>query len=253
MKRKRISVTAVIPFYNDRFVGEAVDSALSQTHAPLEIIVVDDGSTREKERLARYNGRIEVIRKPNGGTASALNAGFRRASGDYVAWLSSDDRWRPDKIERQAAFMESTGAWISHTAFRVVDEHGRPEGKDVRLHFRTMPEFYRSFLSGNVVNGCTVMMRKALFDKLGGFDENLPYTHDYDFWLRSILAGYPLAYLDEALTEYRRHPAMGTVRNRGDVELEFQAVSAHHRKRIERLLEALQPIARVSQYRGPIE
>ncbi|MCC3377296.1 glycosyltransferase [Cohnella sp. REN36] len=240
------TVTAVIPFYNDPFVGEAVESALAQTYPAMEIIVVNDGSTREAERLLPYRGRIHELGKANGGTATALNHGFRLASGTYVAWLSSDDRWAKDKIAKQVDFMERSGAWISHTGFRWMDERGKPERRAVWLEFENMHDFYKSFLKSNAVNGCTVMMRKSLFDQLGGFDERLPFTHDYDFWLRAILGGYPLSYLPDALTDYRRHPAMGSIRHKAEIEREFQAVSLRYRDEIARLLTALRPPARVS-------
>ncbi|THF73368.1 glycosyltransferase family 2 protein [Cohnella fermenti] len=239
MNRPR--VTVVIPFYNDPYVAEAIESVLAQTHEGIELIVVNDGSTREAERLAPYVNRVHILGKANGGTASALNHGIRMASGEYVAWLSSDDRFLPAKIESQLRHMEQTGSAISHTAFRVIDDSGGRKEKPVRLHFESMYLFYESFLKGNAVNGCTVMMRKSLFDKLGGFNEKLPFTHDYDFWLRAILAGYPLAYLDEVLTEYRHHEGMGTVKHRGAIESEFQAVAEGYRNRVEHLLKALAP------------
>jgi teichuronic acid biosynthesis glycosyltransferase TuaG len=237
-------VTVVIPFYNDPYVGEALESVLAQTYGDVELIVVNDGSTREAERLLPYEGRAYVLGKANGGTASALNHGFRYASGEYVAWLSSDDRFMKEKVEKQLRHMEATGSWISHTAFRHIDERGEAEGKAVHLHFESMYRFYESFLQANAVNGCTVMMRKALFERLGGFNEALPFTHDYDFWLRSILSGYPMSYLDEPLTEYRRHRAMGTIRHRGEIEKEFRRVAEGYRERVRRLLAALEPPGR---------
>lgn len=241
MSGRQPRVTIVIPFYNDPYVGEAVDSALAQTYPDVEVIVVSDGATREVERLAPYAGRVQLLRKPNGGTASALNCGFRRASGEYVAWLSSDDRFEREKAERQVRFMEATGAWISHTAFRYMNEKGELEGQAVRLKHATPYQFYDSFRRNNAINGCTVMMRRELFERIGGFDERLPYTHDYDFWLRCLLAGYPIAYMREPLTVYRRHPAMGTIRHRHKIEQEFQAVSGRYLDRLNGLLAALKP------------
>jgi glycosyltransferase involved in cell wall biosynthesis len=236
-------VSVVVPFYDDPYIGEALDSVLFQTYREaVELIVVDDGSLRENWRLQPYASRAVIVSKPNGGTASALNVGFRRASGAYVAWLSSDDRFLPRKLEEQLRYMQTTGAWVSHTAFRTIDERGRSTGNPVRIHFDSMLRFTESFLEGNVVNGCTVMMRKELFDRLGGFDEALPYTHDYDFWVRSLLAGYPIVYLDRPLTEYRRHSRMGSVRHREEIERELRAVSASHRHRLERLLQAMAPL-----------
>lgn len=234
-------VTAVIPFYNDPYIGEAVESVLAQRFEGLEVIVVDDGSTREAWRLQRYRDRVHVLGKANGGTASALNHGFRMARGEYVAWLSSDDRWLPGKLARQLAHMERTGSAISHTAFRTIDAAGVPSPKPVRLAFESRYDFYRSLLRANAINGCTVMMRKALFVQLGGFDESAVFTHDYDLWIRAILAGYPPTYLNEPLTEYRKHAGMGTIVNREQAEAEFMATAAKHRGSLSRLLGALRP------------
>ena len=220
--------TIVIPFYNDPYVAEAVESALGQTHPSVEVIVVDDGSTEHAELLKPYLDRIHYIGKANGGTPSALNAGFRLASGRYVAWLSSDDRFRPEKIARQMAAMEAAGAWIGHTAFAVIDAEGRVTNPLVSLAGGGIDRFYRAFTDGNPVNGCTVMMRKELFERLGGFDEGLPYTHDLDFWYRAMLAGFPFHYLGEPLTEYRMHDAMGTVRHREAIRSEVEATFAKY-------------------------
>ncbi|CAI6043337.1 glycosyltransferase family 2 protein [Cohnella sp. JJ-181] len=243
MNEGRPKVTAVIPFYNDPYIAEAVESVLAQRCEGLEVIVVDDGSTSEAWRLAPFQNRIHVLGKANGGTASALNHGFRMAKGEYVAWLSSDDRWLPGKLARQIEHMERTGSAISHTAFRLIDAAGVPGKKPVRLAFESRYDFYRSLLRANAINGCTVMMRRSLFEQLGGFDERATYAHDYDMWVRATLAGYPPSYLNEVLTEYRQHERMGTIRHRDEAEAEFRATAARYRGSLSRLLTALRPTA----------
>ncbi|HEY2324319.1 MAG TPA: glycosyltransferase family A protein, partial [Thermoanaerobaculia bacterium] len=106
------SVSVVIPSYNyARYLGEAIDSALAQTLPPLEVIVVDDGSTDEtSEVLATYADRIRVLRQKNSGVAVARNSGIAAAHGEYVAFLDADDIWLPRKLELQMArFDESIG------------------------------------------------------------------------------------------------------------------------------------------------
>lgn len=202
-------VSIVIPFYNDRFVVEAIESALSQTYDELEIIVVDDGSTSHGELLSQYEGRIYYIGKSNGGTASALNVGFGLASGKYVAWLSSDDCFYPYKILRQVSAMERTGAQISHSGFDAIGEDGLVTEKGI-MPPQDTGEFYRTFLGSNPVNGCTVVMTKALYKAIGPFDEERRYTHDLDYWFRVLLSGTPFHLLPDALIAYRRHEGMGT-------------------------------------------
>ncbi|WP_160043862.1 glycosyltransferase [Paenibacillus sp. USDA918EY] len=214
-------VSIVIPFYNDPYVDQAVQSALMQTYSPLEIIVVDDGSTMHADRLHPYRNHIHYLGKANGGTASALNHGIRHSSGQYIAWLSSDDVFYPGKIDRQIHFMLDRGAWISHTNFNYIDARSRVVQLRAGMTDRGPVDFYRSFLGGNPVNGCTVMMKKEMFCYVGLFDESLPYTHDLEFWARIIQARIPFPYLDEALTGYRWHEGMGTLRHRHMIEREY--------------------------------
>lgn len=224
-------VTIVIPFYNDRYVTEAVDSALAQTYPALEIIIVDDGSTKHSELLAPYAGRIHYLGKANGGTASALNHGFRAAGGKYIAWLSSDDRFYPEKIARQAEAMERQGSWISHTGFDLIDDAGQLMEAGIVPPATDMAQFYRTFAVGNPVNGCTVMMRGDLYRHIGAFDERLPFTHDLDYWYRVMLAGFPFLLLPEALTAYRRHDQMGTMRHQSAIARELQETQRRYASR----------------------
>ncbi|XID95695.1 glycosyltransferase family 2 protein [Paenibacillaceae bacterium WGS1546] len=238
-------MSVVIPFYNDPYIQEAVDSALAQSYKPLEVVIVNDGSHRETERLRLYEkeANVLVVHRPNGGTAQALNTGVRAASGAYIAWLSSDDRFMKDKIERQVRYMRETGYAITHTGFRKIDAEGVAESRPVLLPAETMIQFYRSMLASNTVNGCTVMMTRSLFDRMGGFSEKFQYTHDYEFWLRTVLAGFPIGYLRQPLTEYRVHPGMGTVKHRKAIERELDSVRKTYIPRLQRLLDTLGDVA----------
>src|SRR4051812_3217208 len=106
------TVSVVIATYNHgRYLREAIDSALAQTHPPLEVIVVDDGSTDDTaEILQTYGGRIRAMRQANAGVAAARNAGLAAASGRYVGFLDSDDVWAPDKLARQLAVFDAQPA-----------------------------------------------------------------------------------------------------------------------------------------------
>ncbi|WP_334075757.1 MULTISPECIES: glycosyltransferase [Paenibacillus] len=229
-------VTIVIPFYNCAYIDQAIQSALNQTYKPLEIIVVDDGSTRHVDRLAPYLSSISYLGKANGGTATALNHGIRHASGEYIAWLSSDDLFYPDKVARQVAFMREQRARISHTNFNYIDQAGKVTEYHVSPGFKAMTDFYRSFLNANPVNGCTVMVKKELFQAIGLFDEGLPYTHDLDFWIRAIKSGTCFPFLNETLTAYRWHDAMGTLRHQEKVMPEYLSTQSRFREAIIQLL-----------------
>ncbi|MBB3131722.1 glycosyltransferase involved in cell wall biosynthesis [Paenibacillus rhizosphaerae] len=232
-------VTIIIPFYNDTYVNQAVQSALSQSYSPIEIIVVDDGSTQFVERLTPFMPYIHYLGKANGGTASALNHGIRSASGEYIAWLSSDDIFYPDKINNQVLFMQQHNAWISHTNFNYINQYSMVTQYRAGVSFERMVDFYRCFLNANPVNGCTVMMRKQLFAYIGLFDERLPYTHDLEFWARAIQAGFPMPYLDEPLVAYRMHEGMGTIRHREAIQHEYAATQASVRTALAPIVAAM--------------
>ncbi|MBE9916012.1 glycosyltransferase [Paenibacillus donghaensis] len=232
-------VTIVIPFFNDPYVDQAVRSALSQSYKPIEIIVVDDGSTKHTDRLAPYKRHIHYLGKANGGTATALNHGIRHASGEYIAWLSSDDVFYRDKINNQVLFMQEQNALISHTNFNNINAQSKIVKYRAGCVFNNMADFYRLFLNANPVNGCTVMMKKELFCHIGLFDEALPYTHDLEFWARVIQAGIPFPYLDEPLVGYRWHDSMGTLRHQEAIRLEYAGTQERIRTAIGRIVDLM--------------
>ncbi|WP_025691219.1 glycosyltransferase [Paenibacillus zanthoxyli] len=234
-------VSVVIPFYNCPYIYQALQSALSQSQAPYEIIVVDDGSTIYTDRIAPYlsHSNIHYLGKANGGTASALNHGIRHATGDYVAWLSSDDVFYHDKIRNQSLFMEHNRLLISYTNFNYIDAASRLVQLNAAAVFDNRLDFLRCFLQGNPVNGCTVMIKKELFGAIGLFDESLPFTHDYDLWFRAVLNGYPPVMLNQSLTGYRRHEGMGTVRHHDRILHEVSALKARYRAPLRSLITSL--------------
>lgn len=113
------TVSVIIPFYSHLdWLYEAIESVLAQTYPIHEIILVNDGSKEDMTKfLAKYGDKIIYIYQKNAGSAAARNYGIRRATGDYIAFEDSDDIWFPTKLEKQVAFMESTGARWSHVGF----------------------------------------------------------------------------------------------------------------------------------------
>ena len=123
-------VSIITPCYNGgRLLADTVESVLSQTYAQWEMIIVDDGSTDDTPRIAAdyaaRDGRVQLIRQQNAGTARARNAAMKRARGRYIALLDADDLWEPDFLEAQLAFMRQTGAICVCSAYRHIDENGR--------------------------------------------------------------------------------------------------------------------------------
>ncbi len=218
-----VLVSVVIPTYNYvRFVGEAIESALAQTWATREVIVVDDGSTDETPALlASYGSRIQVIRKPNGGLSSARNAGIRAARGECIALLDADDIFLPAKLERQALYLrQHPEAGAIGCGAEYFDGDGRP--RPTRLFASasgTAIDRQRNMLLRKQwvgASGSGALIPRAVLDRVGLFDEALGAAEDWDLWLR-IVAEYPVYNVPEPLVRIRLHYT-GTFRNAQKME-----------------------------------
>lgn len=234
-------VSIVIPFFNDPYVPEAVQSALEQTYPNIEVVIVNDGSSQYNELLHPFLHHPKVVycNQSNGGTASALNTGIRAAKGEYVAWLSSDDRFYPWKVARQMAYMIPRHARISFSDYDLIDESGAITQHGAGLKFPTYPEFCRTFLIGNPINGCTVIAQKKLLQNLGLFRTALPYTHDYDLWFRVIVRGIDFHYVPESLIQYREHNAMGTKKHLPIILQETEQTKARWTKKMQSFIRRI--------------
>lgn len=204
---RRPKISVVIPTYNcARYLAEAVESALHQTYTDREVLVVDDGSIdRTPFLLERYGAAIRTIRKPNGGAPSALNEGIRQARGEWIAWLSSDDAFLPEKLERQMAYAEAhPECALIYTNWLVVDGRGEKISYLVSPPFRSKAEQIRALLRGCVINGSTTLVRKEAYEQVGLFDAELLQAHDWDIWLR-LARDYRFGHVAEPLLRYRWH------------------------------------------------
>jgi glycosyltransferase involved in cell wall biosynthesis len=220
-------VSIIIPFYNCPYIDNAIRSALDQSYKNVEVIVVDDGSTMYKEKIVPYLKRIKYLKKMNRGTASALNTGIQHATGDYFSWLSSDDEFHPEKIEKQLQFMRSVNAHASYSNFFLINKTGTVFSGPQGIGFPNQILFLKRMRRGCVINGCTVMLKMNLFKEFGLFDETLLYTHDYDYWLR-ILSKYRFHYYPEPLVNYRVHDKMGTKKHRSKIRKELNSTIQKH-------------------------
>ncbi|MDQ0901551.1 MULTISPECIES: glycosyltransferase [unclassified Paenibacillus] len=232
-------VSVIIPFYNCPYIGHAIISATNQTYPNVEVIVVDDGSNLYVEKIKPYMDRIRYIRKSNGGTGSALNQGIKEAKGEFIAWLSSDDLFLPNKIARQMQFMQQVNASISYTNWHALNEHNHIFKQSVNLVFPNIIAFYSRFLVGNPINGCTVILKKGLIPQIGWFDQSFLYTQDYDMWLRLLVEGQHFHFLNEPLTLYRIHDEMGTKKHYSTVEEEMWFIQQKYKEKLTKLIEKL--------------
>lgn len=222
-------VSIVIPFYNCPYVDQAIESALQQSYPHVEVIVVNDGSTQHIEKILPYMRRIRFIQKVNGGTATALNMGIRYATGQYFAWLSSDDVFDRDKIAKQMAFMLGRNAFACYTSYRLIDPQNRILGQCPSYWVADRKLFFERMKHHCLINGGTVMLRMEVFQQVGLFDEELRYAHDYEFWLR-ILLKHHFVYLHEPLLSYRVHDQMGTNKYTSQVLAEAALVQQKYKQ-----------------------
>lgn len=212
MKSTRVSI--IIPVYNGaNYMRHAIDSALAQTWDNTEVVVVNDGSRDdgETDRIAKsYGDRIRYVAKPNGGVASALNAGVKAMTGDVFCWLSHDDGHLPEKTARQVAYWEEIGRpdVVLISDYRLIDADGATI-TDVKLDHAMLAAKPSYALLRGCIHGCSIFAPKALFDRVGLFDEGLPTTQDYDLWLRSFRE-FPFVHMPEVLIESRWHDEQGS-------------------------------------------
>ena len=178
-------VSVVIPTYNRAWTLEkAVDSVLNQAYDPFELIVVDDGSTDETASvLGKYENRLQVVTQVNRGVSAARNAGIRRARGELIALLDSDDAWLPGKLKVQVDY------FIQHPTCLICQTEEIWIRNGVRVnpgkrHRKEAGMIFERSLALCLVSPSAVMMRKSLLDEVGLFDERLPACEDYDLWLR---------------------------------------------------------------------
>ena len=191
-------VSVVIPTYNRaQLVREAVDSVLAQSYRPLELIVVDDGSTDATGDSLALRPEVRVRRQPHTGMpGQARNAGVRLACGEYLAFLDSDDLWLPHKLERQVAAATAAGGAIWHARERWV-RSGRVISQRSQRHRRS-GDLFADSLRKCVIGPSTVLLRRAVFEQAGGFREDLEVAEDYELWLR-LTAHNPVGYLEQEL------------------------------------------------------
>ena len=195
-------VSIVLPTFNRlKYLRPAVESVFAQTFKDWELIVADDGSNDETasylESLRRgcseptVRAQIKVLRLPHTGNPGAVrNAACEIAVGEYIAFLDSDDIWHPEKLAVQVAALErQPGRGWSHTAFAVIDDSGEPlTGERARWWPAAEGWILESLIKMETVIAIpSVIVRRALFERVGGFDVSQRMCEDYDLWLR--LAG----------------------------------------------------------------
>jgi glycosyltransferase involved in cell wall biosynthesis len=222
-------VSIVIPcFKGAAYLPASIESCLRQTHAHFELIIVDDASPDNcaeiAERYAAQDARIRVFRHAqNGGIAAAFNSGFLKAKGEFFTRLAQDDLFREDALEimlRRLA--EHPQAGLVYCDQQAIHDDGRV------VHQFKMPEPAQALSDGNKVGLC-VMWRRAVWEKVGGFDMSFTTAEDFDYWCR-VAEHFDLIHCAESPIFVRFHEEMGSLQRRARQELETARVRARYAK-----------------------
>ena len=196
-QKNQPDISVIIPTYNRAHIlPRALDSVLAQTQLPIEIIVVNDGSTDgTKSVLSNYPG-LKIIDQQHSGVSAARNIGLEHTNGEWIAFLDSDDEWLPEKLEQQWAAICNDDKLICHT-----EEIWIRNGKRVnpmKKHQKYGEYIYEKCLPLCVISPSSVMIHQSVFNDIGVFDESLEVCEDYDLWLR-ICSKYSTLFISEPL------------------------------------------------------
>lgn len=192
-------VSVIIPTYNRAtFVRQAIDSVLAQTYPDIELIVVDDGSDDDTLAVIRdVASALTLIQQPHAGVSAARNCGVAACSGEWVAFLDSDDLWLPGKLAAQMALLQKQPEIQACYTDEIWIRHGvRVNPK--QIHAKHTGWLFLPSLPRCIISPSSILMRRQLWERLGGFDERLPACEDYDLWLR-LTAREPVILLPERL------------------------------------------------------
>lgn len=217
-----IKVSIIIPVFNcEKYIGYAIQSALNQTYKNIEVIVVDDGSFDDTFDIAKLFNGITVLMKTNGGTASALNTGIRNSTGEYIKWLSADDVLYYDAIENMMKYADSNDT-VYYTNYDYIDSDGNITGEFIEPE-RDSESSFKELMLHFFGNGSSSLIHRDVFEKIGLFDDSLPHSEDYEFWLRAASKGIKIKGIPIKTLKYRLHPEQLTNTVGGSLDEEIKA------------------------------
>jgi len=250
MSRARATISVIIPAYNgESFLAEAVASVRAQSLAPDEIIIVDDGSEDGTEVVIKSLGPdIRSIRQDNGGPAAARNRGLEMASGDLIAFIDADDLWLDGKLKSQARRLRDDATiHLVLGATQRVRQSVNPlaDGQGHNLT-PTGPVWMLLHLGAG-------LFRRAVFDTVGGFDEDLRQGEDVDWFMRARELGVEMGISNKVVQLYRRHDANLTsdLEDKDRFFLAALKKSLDRRRAGETAAKNLEPIGELANFKAP--
>lgn len=219
----RTLVSCIIPVFNgERFLGEAIESVLSQTWNKVELLIIDDGSTDGSADVASsFAPHARCIRhETNLGPSAARNRGIAEAKGELVAFLDADDLWCAQKLEKQLKQISSLD--LSFTAYRHI---WAPELADEEAQYKGHP------MSEPSLSYCisTLVARKKVFAKTGTFDESLRFAENVALFTRAVQVGARISVFEQVLATRRFHGASATRSNMAATRDAFLSALKQHK------------------------
>lgn len=199
MKKEEFFVSVIVPVYNaEAFLAEAVANIRQQGWQPLEIIVIDDGSTDGTAEVASNLGEgVRYVRQPNQGPSAARNQGLEMAQGSFIAFLDADDLWQEKKLAAQVGYLrDNPGEDVVLGKTQFMRQAQGAEGE------KNFEEYLKPGIFLNLGSG---LFRKEVFDKVGKFDPKLTYSEDADWFMRARERGVSIAIMDQVVLFYRMH------------------------------------------------
>jgi glycosyltransferase involved in cell wall biosynthesis len=209
------TVSVIMPAFNaEKTIVDSIRSVVQQTYPDWQLIIVDDASadgTIETASEFLDDPRVNLIRVPkNSGMSHSRNLGASESTGEFLAFLDSDDLWAPRKLELQVKLHATRLDFhISHTAFDEFDyagKHKTPWRQLVTPSKKKRGELLPALYYNNIIGTLTVMMKRSLFERMNGFNSELFAVEDHDLWLRVAEGGFSFGYIDEVLASYRFNP-----------------------------------------------
>jgi glycosyltransferase involved in cell wall biosynthesis len=220
-------VSVVTPSLNQAdYLREAIESVRAQTYAPLEHIVVDGGSTDDTLEILREYDGLRWVSEPDRGQSHALNKGFAMARGEIFGWLNADDAYEPHAVEEGVRALAGVG--LAYADVTRVNDHG---DNPRRIRSRPVWDLWTELNDGNGVYSPSVFFTREAFESVGGVDETLHFSMDYDLWLK-IGKRFGARHMDAVWSMQRFHDEAKTIRRWEDFWPERLAVSRRHGGRL---------------------
>lgn len=217
-------VSVIMPVFNgSNYIKESLGSVLAQTYKNIEIIIINDGSTDNTEEIVRSfkDKRIRYFKKENGGVATALNLGIHKMNGNYFSWLSHDDVYSVDKIEKQIAALRKLNIYkrdktILYSNWILIDKDSKKFDEfRIEKRYDAKKLNYPLYpIMKCAVHGCSLLIPKRCFDETGWFNPKEETTQDYEMWFR-MFPKYELLFQPNFFVKFRNHDMQGsnTIKN----------------------------------------